>query len=99
MDSTDKPPGTLEMGCFVDEIGIEDGHGGHGLNDGYGAGQDTRVMTTAGMDGDGLAVDVNGLLRTQKGGNRFESYAEGDGLTVGNASLNAAAVIGGEPRC
>ena len=53
-------------------------------------------MATTGIDGDGIAADINGLLGTEQGSNGFESHTEGDWLAIADTTLDAAAVVGEE---
>ena len=41
---------------------IQDGDGCHGFHDGHRTGEDTGVVTTARVDGDRIAMNVDGLL-------------------------------------
>lgn len=75
---------------------IKHGHGSHRLYDRYGTGQDTRVVAATWVDGDSTTVDIHCLLRTKEGSHGFESDAEGDGLTIGDATLDATRVVGEE---
>ena len=73
---------------------VQNDHGAHGLYHGNGAWQDAGVVPTLSLEGRGVAVDVDGLLLAEQGGHGLEGYAEVDVLSVGDASLYAAAVVG-----
>ena len=84
------------MGCFVDEIGIENGHGGHSLNDGHSTRQHARIVATTRVNGDEIAVNIYRFLRKKEGGDRLESHTEGNGLTIADAPWDAAGMVGDE---
>ena len=66
----------------------------HRLDHGDGAGEDARVVATAGLELGGFAGDGDGLLRLRDGGGGLEGDAEDDVLAVGDAALDAAAAVG-----
>ncbi len=78
--------------AWLEELG--EGEGGHGVDDGDGAGEDTGVVAAAGVEGCwGVLVGDGGYI-LEEGGDGFEAYAEGDGHAVGDAALDAAGVVG-----
>ena len=81
------------MSCFVQQIIVEDRHGCHSFNDRYGTWQDTWIVAAAGVEDGWIAILVDGLDLFEKRCNRLEGAAEVDRLTVGDAALDAAAVI------
>ena len=52
-------------------------------------------MAAAGVDGCGLALQIDRGLLSQEGGHGLEGHTEADVLTVADAALDAAAVVGG----
>lgn len=51
-------------------------------------------MTATGMEDGRIAILIDGLNLLEQGGYRLEGASEIDGLTVADAALDAAAVIG-----
>ena len=81
--------------CSTDnQVEIEQGHGCHGFHDGHGSGQYAGVVTSAGFEGGVHAVHVYGVLLHEYGCHGLEGYAEVDVLSVADAALNAAGVVG-----
>ena len=77
------------------QVGIGKGEGGHGFDDGDGAGEDARVVAAVGREEGGVAVDIDRRLFAQEGGNGLEGHAEDDVIAVADAPLDPAAVVGG----
>ncbi|KAJ0158688.1 hypothetical protein CTA2_11079 [Colletotrichum tanaceti] len=74
---------------------VQQHDGGHGLDDGDGAGHDARVVTALGGQDALLGTVVGGRrLVPADGGGRLEGNAEVDGRAVGDAALDAARVVG-----
>lgn len=82
------------MRSTVNQVEIEQGHGGHGFYDRHGTGQYTGVVASAGFECGVYAVHIYGMLLHEYGGHRLESYAEVDVLSVTDAALNTAGVVG-----
>lgn len=74
---------------------IDEDQGGHGLDHGHGAGEDTGVVATAAAQGGVLVVVIHGVLFMHDGGHGFEGDAEVDGFAVADAALDATGAIGG----
>lgn len=81
------------MCSFVEQIVVENGHGGHSFYDRYGTRKDARIMTATSVEYGGIAVLIDGLNLLEQSSYRLEGATEVDWLTVGNSSLNAAAVV------
>ena len=77
------------------QVGIGEGEGGHGFDDGDGAGEDAGVVAAVGGEEGGAAVDIDRRLFAEEGGHGFEGHAEDDVVAVADAPLDAAAVVGG----
>ena len=85
-----------EVLAHGEQIVVQNGDGGHRFNDRHSAGEHTGVVTTASLKCGGLTIAVDGGLRAQEGGYGLESYTHDDVLAVGDASLNASAVVGSQ---
>lgn len=81
------------MSCFVQQIIVENRHGSHSFNDRYGTWQDTWIVAAAGVEDGWITILIDGLNLFEKRRNRLEGAAEVDRLAVGDAALDAAAVI------
>ena len=77
------------------QVGIGKGEGGHGLDNGDGAGEDAGVVAAVSREEGGGAVDIDRRLFAQEGGYGLEGHAEDDVVAVADAALDAAAVVGG----
>ena len=69
---------------------------GHGLDDGYGAGQDARIVAAAALHGGGLAVAGDRLLGGGDGGRGLELEPGVDGLALQREHGEDALVHPGE---
>src|SRR5579863_5137551 len=62
---------------------------GHGFDHRHGAGQDTRIMPAAALQGGIMEMNVHGVLLMHDRGYWLEGDSEINGFAVGNAALNA----------
>ena len=77
------------------QVGVGEGEGGHGLDNGDGTREDARVVAAVSREEGGAAVDIDRRLFAEEGGNGLEGHAENDVVAVADAALDAAAVVGG----
>ena len=82
----------------LDEELVDDDQCGHGLDDGDGAGDNARVMSSASSEDSRGSVVLSGLLRLRDGCWGFEADPEVDVLSIGDAALDTPApvCVGGE---
>jgi hypothetical protein len=82
------------MISLAEQVVGED-EGGHGFDDGDGAGQDAGVVAAFALEFGVFAGGGDGFLRGHDGGGGLEGDAEEDVFAVGNAALDAAGAVGG----
>lgn len=82
------------MCSTVNKIKIKYGHGSHCLYDGHCTWQYAWVMATAGFQCGVYPIYVDRMLFHKYGGYRLECNAEEDILSVADAALDTAGVIG-----
>ena len=82
------------MCSTVYQVEVEQGHGRHGFYDGHCAGQHARVVASAGFEGGVRTIQIYGVLFHEYGCHRFEGHAEVDVLSVADAALNTAGMVG-----
>ena len=79
---------------LVEEIIVEDGHCGHCFDDGDCTGQDTRIVTSTSFEYGCLALSIDSWDGLEESCHWLERTAKLDRCTVGDTTLNAAAVVG-----
>ena len=83
----------LYFPCVIGQERIEDGHGSHGLNNGYCTGQDTGIVPATYGHCDGMPLFVYSLLFHKQSRDRLKGHTEVDVFSVADTALYAAAVI------
>ena len=84
----------LQSRSAVNQIIVEDGHGGHGFYDGHCTRKHAGVVTALCLHNRIVSFDVYRLLFHQESSYRLERYTEVDVLSVADTSLDTARVIG-----
>ena len=73
---------------------IDEDDGGHGLDDGDGAGNDAWVVPSATFKGGGFTGAIDRFLAGKNGGGGFKGDPEGKELPIGDPTLNPSGVVG-----
>lgn len=87
------------LASILSHEGVHDDQGGHGLDDGDGAGGDARVVAALGLENTLLQGVGGSVLGLADGGRGLERDPEVDVGAVGDTTLDTAGVVGfgGEP--